>query len=143
MQVISYLDTSFLFKAYVTERGSPSVISHIQNPDNTLLINLLTDVEITATLARRLGKTEAQRALAVYLDDRHLGVYSEVRLSAGVWSLAQNLIFRCGGPPFLRSLDALHLATALGGGATQFATFDHRLAKAAALLGLSVPGTPL
>lgn len=42
------------------------------------------------------------------------------------------------GPPFLRSLDALHLATALATNASAMITLDQRLEQACAQVGLPV-----
>jgi uncharacterized protein len=58
-----------------------------------------------------------------------------VEIDATVRVLAQSL-----RPPTVRSLDAIHLATALhiGGQLTAFVTYDKRLADAANAVGLNV-----
>jgi hypothetical protein len=58
-----------------------------------------------------------------------------VEINAAVRRLAQTV-----RPPSVRSLDAIHLATALhiGGRLTAFVTYDKRLADAARAAGLNV-----
>ena len=48
------------------------------------------------------------------------------------------------GGPDLRSLDALHVCAALRCGATSIVTYDKRMGRAAAVVGLPVvsPGAP-
>ena len=143
MPVWSYLDTSFLVKGYLTEEGSSLVQKHIRDSEITLWVSSLTDMEMAATMAKRLEKSEADSVYMVYRQDREVGVYVEISMMGAIWELAVDLLLRQVGPAYLGSLDALHLATALFHGATHVATFDRRLAAAAAHRGLAVIGARL
>ena len=138
MPVLSYLDTSFLVKGYITEEGSTVVENHIRDLDVTLCVSQLTDVEMAATLPKHLSRADAASAFATYKGDRDIGVYLELAISAPIWKLAADLSLQQVGTFFLGSLDALHLATALYHGATHMASFDRRLMKAATEAGLQV-----
>ncbi len=61
-------------------------------------------------------------------------------MQTDVYRLAEHIALQYGGLYMLRSLDVLHLATALDTGVNTFATYDGRLATAASKLGLSVLG---
>jgi predicted nucleic acid-binding protein len=67
-----------------------------------------------------------------------LGLFQEFPITDEVYLLARTLAERHAGAFLLRSIDIIHLATALHHGATGMATFDDRLAKAASALGLQV-----
>jgi hypothetical protein len=64
-----------------------------------------------------------------------LDLIEMVELDPGIRILAQAV-----SPATIRSLDAIHVATALrlGGQLTSFVTYDKRLADAAAAAGLTV-----
>ena len=88
----------------------------------------LTRVEVVRAVARaQVAAVPATRRLLAGLD--------LVPLSPDLLEVAADL-----GPPSLRTLDALHLATALGLGPAldAFVVYDERLARAAADAGLPV-----
>lgn len=87
----------------------------------------LARVELARTL-RRLGREPREGRQAI----RSLSL---IALTDDVLDLASDL-----EPSVLRSLDALHLASALsiGDGVDAFLTYDQRLARAAELAGLDV-----
>lgn len=88
----------------------------------------LTRVEVVRAVARA-------QAAAVPAARRLLAGLDLVPLGPDVLELAADL-----GPPSLRSLDALHLATALslGSALDAFVVYDERLAQAATDAGLPV-----
>jgi hypothetical protein len=105
---------------------------------------------LRAWLAERAGvdwvssvllEVESFRALARYSPGSVgrlppvLDLIELVELDPGIRGLAQTI-----SPATVRSLDAIHLATALrlGGQLTSFVTYDKRLADAAAIAGLTV-----
>ena len=92
-------------------------------------------------LSSALARTEVMRALlplgpeAVRHGHEVLLNIDLVRVNDRVLSLAGEL-----PPPSLRSLDAIHLATArlLGGSLARLVTYDERMLVAARLLGVAV-----
>lgn len=134
-----YLDTSALFKTIVREPESPALRTWLNRRRSTVRI------------CSALLKTELPRAIA-FAAERHAldtGVVSQSLESARrriasvrLVALTDDVLERAGAltPAGLRSLDALHLATALefGSEVRSLVTYDHRLAAAAGAAGVSV-----
>lgn len=129
-----YLDSCALVKLIRTEEHSDSLVAHVTRSPAVLLSSELTRVEVGRALIRH-GEHEATMRKAEPLLDKiaRLPLVGAVRPAAALPGR------------HLRSLDALHLATAqmLGAALTQFITYDRRLAKAArdADLPVVTPGT--
>ncbi len=140
MPATSYLDTSFLVKSYVIEVHSIDVTRILESLPAKPIISALTDVEVASAVRRKLSLIEAREIFEVYTRDRQAGLYREVAIPVEAYKLAGRLVLQHGHSVRLRSLDAIHLATALYHGADTFATYDDRLATAAAALGLSTIG---
>lgn len=124
-----YLDSSAVLKLVFREAESPALRTWLDaRPHDTLVSSDLTLVEV-ARAVRRLdeGRLTTARAL---LDGMDL-----MPLSPSVLRDAQDV-----GPRVLRSLDALHLASAirLGERLVAFLTYDDRLAEAAEVAELPV-----
>lgn len=124
---VTYLDSSAIIKLAVAE------------PESTALRHYLRRRRPLVTSA--LARTEVGRALAplgtaaVHRGGRVLTRVELVRLSTAVLDAAAVL------PPIgLRSLDAIHLATAqaLGGALLRIVTYDDRMADAATAHGWDV-----
>ena len=124
---VLYLDASALVKLVVEEVETAALLTYLAaRPDR-----------VTSFVAR----VEVARALG------RVGVVQQDRLDAVIEALTlvglrDDIVVRAGrvGPPALRTLDAIHLATALELGADlgAFVTYDGRLAEAAALHGVEV-----
>ncbi|MHB8397556.1 MAG: type II toxin-antitoxin system VapC family toxin [Candidatus Limnocylindrales bacterium] len=126
MTAVSYADASALVKLTVDESGSSAMERWY--------------VETERVLTSVVGIVETRRAASrrphdVAHLDRVLGSVEVVALATRVAERAA--VVR---PPGLRTLDAIHLATALELGADldAFVTYDDRLAAAARALGLPV-----
>ena len=124
---VVYLDASALVKLVVEEAETAALLAYLAaRPDR-----------VTSILAR----VEVVRAL------RRASVDQQARLEAVIEALTivglgDAIVVRAGrvGPPALRTLDAIHLATALELGAdlAAFVTYDGRLADSARALGIAV-----
>ena len=121
-----YLDSSAIVKLIVREPESAALKQRLASTGEWIS-SALARVEVLRTLGRRNLTEEAvrnaermlSRMALVPLDDRVLSAAAEV------------------GPGSLRSLDALHLATALSVfGLDSFVTYDQRLFAAASAAGL-------
>ena len=124
-----YVDTSALVKLVVPEAETAALQVWIKSQEGeTFFASQLTRIELVRTVARaapdRIDRArEVLRGLAL------------VRLDDEIVAAAENL-----SPDILRSLDAIHLATAhsLRAHVSAFVTYDFRLAQAAKTLGLNV-----
>jgi len=125
-----YLDSSALVKLAVEEPESQALRKHLRRR-RTWVTSALARTEISRALlpggepALAAGRSVLARCDLVRVDDRVLNVAGTLR------------------PLELRSLDAIHLATAgrLGQQLSQLITYDARMASAARALGYRV-GAP-
>ena len=123
-----YLDSSALVKLVVTEPETAALRRYLRaHPER--VSSALARVEVCRAL-RRTGATEATLRRA----DQMLGRIALVAMDDPLLRAAAAL-----SPSGLRSLDAVHLATALSlDGLDAVATYDRRLDAAAAQTGLVV-----
>lgn len=122
-----YVDTSAFLKLVVAEQHSSAMRTWAEAHDGDLFTSHLLTTE-----ALRAARRHSPAALA---DARAgLDVLTIVRLGPEVFERAADL-----DPAILRSLDAVHLAAALtvGDELDGIATYDIRLADAAALHGVA------
>ena len=124
----AYLDSSAIVKLVVAE------------PETAALERDIADR--IALLSSRLSATEVLRAARRQPDRRVLQQAQDVLDSFVFLEVTPAILKRAGaiGPADLRTLDAIHLATALGLGLAdlEFLTYDARLARAARAQGLDV-----
>lgn len=123
----TYLDASAIVKLAIREAESTALRRYLRRR-RSLVSSALARTEVLRALlpsgesAVRRGRDALSRLDLVRVNDRILG-------SAGILL-----------PSDVRSLDAIHLATAqqLAGDLGQFVTYDERMAEAAKGLGLKV-----
>ncbi|MHB1138567.1 MAG: type II toxin-antitoxin system VapC family toxin [Microthrixaceae bacterium] len=129
-----YVDSSALLKRYVDDHDSAAAIAHMSS-DPVLVTSRVTEIEVRRNLTRLLGGAAldaSRRRFAVDLD-----AFALVVVDAATCNEAS----RIAEQTLCRSLDSIHLASALrAGSATTLLTFDRRQADAARMLGLSVIG---
>jgi predicted nucleic acid-binding protein len=138
-----YLDTSFLIKLYVFEDHSLEAARLLASSGARRVINRLTDIEVASTLRRKsldgsLTASEAQTAFAKFSGHGSIGLYDRRPIDEPIFALAENLIDQYGDFIRLRSLDLLHVATALHYGIDGFATYDEQLKLFAERVGLKL-----
>jgi len=124
---VIYLDTSAMAKLVVAETESAALAAWLdERPDELLTTSVLGRVELLRA-ARRRGQDAVARALSLLAELALVPVSADV--VDGAWTL---------DPPAVRSLDALHLASAssLGSELTALVAYDARLLAAAESLGL-------
>ena len=123
---LAYLDASAFVKLVLDEPESQAL--DVALDDWRWTSSALLEVEATLTVRRRdAGRLDALRAL--------LGAVRMIDIDAAVRRAAGDL-----PDPSLRSLDAIHLATALslGDRCSAFFAYDERLIAAARAHGLTV-----
>jgi predicted nucleic acid-binding protein len=125
---VLYLDTSALVKLVVEERESADLAAWLdERPDEVLCTSVIGRVELLRA-ARRRGPETTPAASQL------LAEIALVPVDHLVLDLATAL-----EPAALRTLDALHLASAssLGDAVTAVVAYDERLLRAADLIGIS------
>ena len=123
---VTYLDSSAIVKLAVREPESDALRKHLRR---------------RPLVSSGLARTEVLRALlpggdaSLNAGRRVLGRIDLVRVNERVLNLAGSLL-----PEMLRSLDAIHLATAvrLGSDLGEIVTYDDRMATAARAMGYKV-----
>lgn len=120
----AYFDASALVKLSHAEPCSQALIDYLDTDTIDASTSIIADVEVRRAL-RRVGVAGDQAVRGFYL----------VALDDDIRAEAARL-----GSPFVRALDAIHLATALAIADTQleFITYDDRQAEAARAAGLKV-----
>lgn len=129
-----YVDSSALLKRAFAEPESEALeefLQHHVEADDPLVSSSLAWVEVSRALRRRLDEEDPE-AINRAGEDAVSGI-AERPITADVISTARRV-----GPEVLRSLDAIHLATAFLIDADLMLTYDDRLAHAARSSGMAV-----
>ena len=124
---VAYLDASALAKLLILEVDSTAMVRWY--------------VETERALTSRIGLIETRRAVARLAVPISSDLVDRTLASVEIVELDQSIADRAAamGPVALRTLDAIHLATALElGSIDAFVTYDDRLAEAARGIGLPV-----
>jgi len=124
-----YVDSSALLKLVLSEPESPALEQALSRwPDR--ISSVLLPIE-----CRRIVLRAGNPPGVVDRLEKELSGVTLIRLEEAVQTLAGAI-----GPPRLRALDAIHLASALSIGdyPEAFVTYDDRLADAARAVGLNV-----
>ena len=124
-----YLDSAAIVKLVHAESESQALRDWLdQRAEVGWISSVLAEIESSRALARHAPAAVARLHLVLDLVDL-------IDLDAGTRILAQTV-----KPPTVRSMDAIHLATALRvePRLTSFVTYDKRLADAARVAGLTV-----
>ena len=143
---LTYLDSSALVKRYIAEAGS-AWVSHLCETE-PIVISLISVPEIASALARRTREgvlTEPQRdtLFRLFLSDARSFVV--IGLNQTITQQAAAMLLTAPLPVRLRSLDALHVASAhwacaragrRGIATGSFVTADRALVEAATWAGL-------
>lgn len=128
MNALAYLDASALVKLIVQEAETPALQADVVQRDGLV--------------ASRLSLLEAQRAVARRPDATRVSTLAELAEALVLIEMDQGVAEAAAAmpPPSLRSLDAIHLASALAAGESSLdiITYDQRLADAARANGLAV-----
>lgn len=127
---ILYADTSALLKRVIIEPASADlrrVLLERKASGDVVVASSLAWLEVWRSLRRlRVGDLDSTAGTAL------VGV-DEIPLTDDILHRARRI-----GPDMLRSLDAIHLTSAVAVGASAVLTYDNRLADAAAVSGFEV-----
>ena len=129
-----YVDTSALIKRAIAEPESSALratLLHHADANDALVSSTLAWIEVSRALRNRLG-VEPVREITAAGDDALSGI-AEWPMGSEVVGLARRI-----SPLIVRSLDSIHLATAVLVDAQLMITYDDRLADAARENGIEV-----
>jgi predicted nucleic acid-binding protein len=146
-----YPDTSFLCALYVPQSTSPRAISFIGGLRNPLESSSLLFFEFRQSIQFQVFRHSkdrnqgyplnvAQAVMAALQSDVKAGLFRHAAVDwADVHQIAERLALQYTVKGGHRSLDILHIATALHLGVTAFLSFDVNQKKLAEAEGLAVP----
>ena len=134
-----YLDASALVKLLVPELGSDALNEALVGAKDVIVADLAL-TETASALGRRTreGRLTPTESRSLYREAEKLARSCRpAELTPSIHRRAERLVLLSQGVP-LRTLDALHVATALDTEAATLVTYDPRLRDAAAAQGLFV-----
>lgn len=137
-----YLDSSALVKLVRAEDSSKALQSWIgQRADTLLVTSALARAEVLRAV-RRNNHTDSGTLIDSSALKAELAAATDVLDSIAQIALDDVVLDQAGGlaSPVIRTLDAIHLASAMEFGLSglEFVTYDHRLAAEAAGMGITV-----
>ncbi|HEV8130763.1 MAG TPA: type II toxin-antitoxin system VapC family toxin [Acidobacteriota bacterium] len=143
---MSYWDTSALVKLYVAEVDSAYFLQLLTTQDEPIASSAIATTEVLCVLYRKeqagaLRSGAARRIYSKFGSDVSSGRILTIPYSRDVEAEAEKLVSRVFArkrPVSLRSLDVIHVATALSGGARELVTTDAKLREVSKLVGLNI-----
>jgi predicted nucleic acid-binding protein len=143
---VNYWDTSALLKLYVPEDDSGYFLNSVVTSDQPLVSSAIAAVEMLCAVYRKecIGDLKRGGALATYqrfLGDSREGRIVLVPYGEQVFTAAEEIVrlaFRRARPVMVRSLDAIHVASALTARARVMVATDTRLRQVAAMAKLKL-----
>jgi predicted nucleic acid-binding protein len=141
---VEYWDTSALLKLYVPEPDSPTFLERIELIGTALLTADVAAVELLCALERKeqvgdVSEGGGQALFQRFELDAGAGRLVLIPYGSDVWRAAKDLVrlaYSEEPPVLIRSLDVLHVATALSAKVGTVVATDVRLRRAATLAGL-------
>jgi predicted nucleic acid-binding protein len=139
-----YADTSFLVSLYVLDANSERAAASMKQAKFPVLLTSLSELELTNAISLRLFRKELapskiKVAHALVRKDLTDGVLLVKPLATGIFERAMRMARRRTPQLGTRTLDVLHVASALELKAEMFYTFDRNQEKLAKTEGLLVP----
>ena len=132
-----YADTSFLVSLYVLDTNSEIAVVHMQRTTLPILLNAFGEIELSNAISLRLFRREisaqkAKAARALFQKDIAFeGVLQIKPLTTNTFERAMRMARRRTPRLGTRTLDILHVASALELRAEFFYTFDRNQARLA------------
>ena len=136
----TYADTSFLVSLYLTDTHTPEA-EHRMASGQAVWLTPFHIAEWTHAVEqhvfwRALSRSEADHYHERFQQHRESGLWMEVAMPESAFAVCAQLARRHGAKLGLRTLDTLHVASALELKAERFWTFDERQKNLARAVGL-------
>ncbi len=143
----AYADTSLLISLYGRDANTFAALTLIQSHRPTFFLTPFGEAEFSNAVELRLFQEqwtapEVRSVLHDFRSDVRVGLIQPVDLPPEIWSLAMTLSRRHSAKLGTRTLDVLHVASALILKPDAFLTFDERQRKLARAEGLRVLPAP-
>lgn len=143
---MSYWDTSPILKLYAAEPDSQKFLDHVVRSRSVLLTSDLTRVELLSALMRKeragdLGPGGATLLYGRFLADAAAGRIAMLPVGTDVLAEAAALVqaaYTAPAPVMIRTLDVLHVATAVVARTGTLVATDVRMRAVATLAGLAL-----
>ena len=140
----AYADTSFLVSLYTPDANSVQAARQMGHSRQTVLLTPFGELELTNALELRifrkeLTSSEVRAAHSAFRTDLESGVFSLKPMPATVYYRAKLIARKRTAHLGVRTLDILHVASALALRADTFYTFDRTQGKLAQAEGLETP----
>jgi predicted nucleic acid-binding protein len=141
----TYADTSFLVSLYVFDDNSPKASVLFANISFPLLLTPLLEAEIVNAFYLRIfrkesGEKQIRTSLELFGKDVRAGVFELKSFSNDIFRQASQISSRRTAKVGTRTLDLLHVASAVFLQTEKFCTFDKKQAELARAEGLVVRG---
>ena len=139
----AYPDTSFLISLYGSDVNSPDTDAVVRVHRPVFLVTAFGESEFANACEFRVYLRQWTPAKAHGVYDRFLshlssGIFQSQEITLDVWRIASSLSRRHTAKIGARSLDVIHVASALAFKPDVFCTFDERQRKLAQAEGLRV-----
>jgi predicted nucleic acid-binding protein len=139
----AYADTSFLVSLYILDTNSPEAALRMQRMPLPVIVTPFGELELANALQLRLFRRElpaakTRAAFAVFRHDVATGVLAITPMPDEVYGQARLLAQKWTRRFGTRSLDIIHVASALALEAESFHTFDERQRRLAKAVKLTV-----
>ncbi len=135
-----YADTSFFVSLYLTDRHTAQVERRLSSRPSLWMTPLHVAEWAHAVeqhvFRKAISRSEADRLAQRFQEHRTQNLWREAPLPDRVFEVCADLAQRHAARLGVRTLDTLHVASALELKAEQFWTFDDRQAKLALAVGL-------
>ncbi|MCD6389640.1 MAG: type II toxin-antitoxin system VapC family toxin [Desulfobulbaceae bacterium] len=139
-----YVDTSVIVKLYIKEEHSLDVSNWLKENNEAIPLTLFHELEFNNALNLKkfraeITTEEIRLILGRFAEHRSKGVFYRPQISwTDTFKYAVDLSIKHTGNTGSRSLDILHVASALSIKADMFLTFDKRQSELAALSGIKI-----
>ncbi|MGA7077968.1 MAG: type II toxin-antitoxin system VapC family toxin [Terriglobales bacterium] len=137
-----YADTSFFVSLYLTEQHTPEAERRLRSRPFLCLTPLHVAEWIHAieqhVFHKAISRSAADRLLQRFQEHRAQGLWREAPLPDRAFEVCAELARRYAARLGVRTLDTLHVASALELGAERFWTFDERQAKLALAVAMKI-----
>ena len=135
-----YADTSFFVSLYLTDRHTAEAERRLRSRPSLWMTSLhvaeWTHAIEQHVFRKAISRSEADRLLQRFQEHRAQNPWREAPLPDRTFEVCAELAHRHAARLGVRTLDTLHVASALELKAEHFWTFDDRQAKLAASVGL-------
>ena len=143
---MSYWDTSAIVKLYVSEPDSPYFLGLLVSTTEQLMSSAILMTELPCALYRKeragdLKRGAARKVYRRFAADAESGRFLTIPYGRDIADEAQNLVRMASEQPRplrVRSLDFIHVCSALVSGEKTMVATEKRLRKVAVLAGLTV-----